>query len=83
MRSDGDRASRAACKPKRSCESVGPIRIKNRFWRAAMRRKAGRRKNFFIAKNIDSESVQPGFRHAARGATTSVAREALNASITK
>jgi hypothetical protein len=59
------------------------IRIKNRFWRAAMRRKAGRRKNFFIAKNIDSESVQPGFRHGARDATTSVAREAPNASITK
>jgi hypothetical protein len=48
-----------------------------------MRRKAGRRKNFFIAKNRDSESVQPAFHHAARVATTSVAREAASASITK
>jgi hypothetical protein len=59
------------------------IRIKNRFWRAAMRRKARRRKNFFIAKNRDSESAQPAFRHTARGTTTSVARETANASITK
>jgi hypothetical protein len=48
-----------------------------------MRRKADRRKNFFIAKDRDSESVQPAFHHAARGATTSVGREAANASITK
>jgi hypothetical protein len=59
------------------------IRIKNRFWRAVMRRKAGHCKNFFVAKNRDSESVRPAFDHAARGATTSVAREAPNASITK
>jgi hypothetical protein len=33
------------------------IRAKNRFWRAAMRRKAGEHENFFIAKNRDSESA--------------------------
>jgi hypothetical protein len=43
----------------------GAIRAKNRFWRAAMRRKAGERENFFIAKNRDSESAQRAFgRHA-------------------
>jgi hypothetical protein len=37
------------------------IRAKNRFWRAAMRRKAGEHENFFIAKNRDSESAQRVF----------------------
>jgi hypothetical protein len=62
---------------------LAAIRIKNRFWRAAMRRKAGQRKNFFIAKNRDSESAQPALHRAARRATISVTREAANASITK
>jgi hypothetical protein len=62
---------------------LAAIRIKNRFWRAAMRRKAGRRKNFFIAKKRDSESAQPAFHRAARRATTSVTCEAANAPIEK
>jgi hypothetical protein len=44
-------------------ESVVAIRAKNRFWRAPISRKAGKRKNFFIAKNRDSESAQPPFSH--------------------
>jgi len=46
---------------KRARESAGAIRPKKRFWRAAMRRKAGDHENFFIAKNRDSESAQPAF----------------------
>jgi hypothetical protein len=42
-------------------ESAAAIRAKNRFWRAAMRREAGQRENFFIAKNRDSESAQRAF----------------------
>jgi hypothetical protein len=45
-------------------ESVAAILAKNRFWRAAMRRAAFGRENFFIAKNCDSESAQRTFnRH--------------------
>jgi hypothetical protein len=39
-------------------ESAAAIPAKNRFWRAAMRREAGKHENFFIAKNSDSESAQ-------------------------
>jgi hypothetical protein len=42
-------------------ESAAAIRPKNRFWRATMRREAGRHENFFIAKNCDSESAQRAF----------------------
>jgi hypothetical protein len=42
-------------------ESAAAIRAKNRFWRATMRREAGCRENFFIAKNGDSESAQRAF----------------------
>jgi hypothetical protein len=45
-------------------ESVVAILAKSRFWRAAMRREAVERENFFIAKNCDSESAQRDFnRH--------------------
>jgi hypothetical protein len=37
------------------------IRAKNRFWRAAMRREAGERENYLIAKIRDSESAQRAF----------------------
>jgi hypothetical protein len=37
------------------------ILAKIRFWRATMRRKAGQRENFFIAKNRDSESARRSF----------------------
>jgi transposase len=37
------------------------IRSKKRFWRAAMRREAGRHENIFIAKSHDLESVRYGF----------------------
>jgi hypothetical protein len=50
---------RAEEKPR--AESVAAIPAKNRFWRAAMRREAGERENFFIAKNGDSESAQRAF----------------------
>jgi hypothetical protein len=43
-------------------ESAAAILAKIRFWRAPMRRKAGERENFFIAKNRDSESTQRAFR---------------------
>jgi hypothetical protein len=42
-------------------ESAAAIPAKNRFWRAAMRRKAGEHENFFIAKNCDSESARRAF----------------------
>jgi hypothetical protein len=42
-------------------ESVAAIRAENRFWRAPMRRLAGQRENFFIAKNGDSESARRAF----------------------
>jgi hypothetical protein len=44
-------------------ESVAAIRSKNRFWRAPIGREAAQRKNFFIAKNRDSESARPPFSH--------------------
>jgi hypothetical protein len=69
--------------PERSCESVGAIRIKNRFWRAAMRREAASHENFFIAKKRDSESAQGALSLPGRIGTTSAACEAANASITK
>jgi hypothetical protein len=42
-------------------ESAAAILAKIRFWRAAIRRKAGGHENFFIAKNRDSESTQRAF----------------------
>jgi hypothetical protein len=59
-----DRSPRAAMhrtNQKSRRESAVAIRAKNRFWRAAMRREAGQRENFFIAKNRDSESAQRAF----------------------
>jgi hypothetical protein len=50
-------------KEKSRPESAAAIPAKNRFWRAAMRRKAGEHENFFIAKNGDSESAQWAFKH--------------------
>jgi hypothetical protein len=42
-------------------ESAGATRSKKRFWRAAMRREAGKHENIFIAKSRDSESPRLGF----------------------
>jgi hypothetical protein len=59
-----DRRMRAAMhrtNQNRTANQRHAIRPKNRFWRATMRREAGNRENFFIAKNRDSESVQRAF----------------------
>jgi hypothetical protein len=50
----------------RASESAATIRAKNRFWRAPMRRDAAEGKNFFIAKNCDSESTQRAFGRLGR-----------------
>jgi hypothetical protein len=57
----------------RACESVGAIRPKNGFWRAAMRREADEHENFFIAKIRDSESVQRALGGRRRVAAASIA----------
>jgi hypothetical protein len=54
------------------------IRAKNRFWRAAMRGKAGGHENFFIAKNRDSESAQRGFGCCRGDDATSIELRSLN-----
>jgi hypothetical protein len=58
----------------RTCESAAAIRAKNRFWRAPMRRDAGDRENFFIAKNGDSESTQRAFGRHGRVAMCAITR---------
>ena len=55
------------------CESGRRDSQKNRFWRAAMRRKAGDHENFFIAKNRDSESAQRRLSRHRSVAPTSIA----------
>jgi hypothetical protein len=57
----GAETQRGARAEKSYPESAAAIRPKNRFWRATMRREAGCRENFFIAKNCDSESAQRAF----------------------
>jgi hypothetical protein len=61
------------------CESAVAIRAKNRFWRAAMRRKAGGHENFLIAKIRDSESVQRAFQCCSRVAATRAAHRSIDA----
>jgi hypothetical protein len=56
----------------RASESAVAIRAKSRFWRAPMRRDAGDRENFFIAKNGDSESTQRAFGRHRRVATSAM-----------
>jgi hypothetical protein len=56
----------------RASESAAAIRAKNRFWRAPMRRDAGDRENFFIAKNGDSESTQRAFGRHGRVAMCAI-----------
>jgi hypothetical protein len=63
----------------RARESAAAIRAKNPLWRAQMRRDAGDRENFFIAKNGDSESTTRAFgrhRRVAKAATMSASRDA-------
>jgi hypothetical protein len=67
----------------RSANQARAIRSKNRFWRAAMRRKAGEHENFFIAKIRDSESARCAFSWYRSVAITSTAYAPLNALITK
>jgi hypothetical protein len=66
-------ASRRAMRDRR-CESAVAIRAKNRFWRAAMRREADWRENFFVAKIRDSESALRAFDRQRSAAATSAAR---------
>jgi len=47
-----------------AAESAAAILAKNRFWRARRDAKPASMKNFFLAKNRDSESTQRAFgRH--------------------
>ena len=54
------------------------IRAKNRLWRETMRREAGGRENFFIAKSRDSESAKRAFCRHRHEAMMSRARRALH-----
>jgi len=64
-------------------ESVVTIRPKIRFWRARVRRRRRDHKNFFIAKNCDSESAPAAFSQHHRVATTSNMRRSLSVRIQK
>jgi hypothetical protein len=76
-------AGDARAQANRIANQRSPIRPKNGFWRAAMRRKAAEHENFFIAKNTDSESTQPAFRRHRRAATASIAYRASDALLRK
>src|ERR1700727_1439120 len=60
-----------SARAKSRCESAEAIRAKNWFWRAAMSSEAGEHKNFFIAKNRDSESAKHAFQRHSQAAMTS------------
>jgi hypothetical protein len=60
-------------------ESGFAIRAEKRFWRAPMRRDAGERENFLIAKNCDSESARRAFEHHSRLNATPIAPAAQHA----
>ena len=59
------------------------IRSRIRFWRATMRREAGERENFFVAKVRDSESARSTFHRPRRRATMSRTHRASDAWLTK
>ena len=65
-----DAAHRLVAAAIASSNRLSAIRAKNRFWRAAMRRDAVNRENFFIAKNRDSESARGAFRRHRRVASS-------------
>jgi hypothetical protein len=59
------------------------IRAKIRVWRALMRREADIRKNFFIAKNHDSESARRRFEWIFACLAMSIAQRSSISRITK
>ena len=75
--------SRARDRRFRVANRARAIRAKIRFRRASMRREAGERENFFIAKSHDSESAPGAFSPTSRRSAASRVHRPLNVRLTK